>query len=87
MDGNTNFGFDWLQSKIKADQTIKSVSAASILAKVARDGMFTTLSDEYNIYEFEKHKGYITKRHIELIKEYGLSDQHRHTYKIKALEE
>lgn len=85
MDGNTNFGIENLEFKIKADQSVKEVSAASILAKVARDKMFETLHPKYDIYEFEKHKGYITKRHIELIKKYGLSDQHRHSYNLKAL--
>jgi ribonuclease HII len=39
----------------------------------------------YPQYEFEKHKGYITKKHIELIKKYGYCDIHRKSYKVKAL--
>ena len=85
MDGNTNFGIEGVEFKIKADATIKEVSAASILAKVARDKMFEALDSSYDVYEFHKHKGYLTKRHIELLKQYGLSDQHRHSYKVKSL--
>jgi ribonuclease HII len=86
MDGNTSFGIEDLQHKIKADGDIKEVSAASILAKVTRDRFMVEIAKEYPNYDFAKHKGYGTKAHIEAIKEYGFCDLHRRSYKIKGLE-
>lgn len=87
MDGNTSFGIITLQHKIKADATVQEVSAASILAKVSRDRMMVEISSKYPQYNFEKHKGYGTKAHIEAIKEYGRCDLHRMSFKLKALDE
>ncbi len=86
FDGNSTFGVANLQTMIKADTKVAEVSAASILAKVSRDRDMIELSKKYPEYEFEKHKGYITKRHIELIRRYGLSPVHRKSYKVKALQ-
>ncbi|UTJ05846.1 ribonuclease HII [Arcobacter roscoffensis] len=87
MDGNTSFGISNLQYKIKADATIKEVSAASILAKVSRDRYMCEIASNYSEYDFEKHKGYGTKAHVEKIKEFGRSDEHRYTFRLKALGE
>lgn len=87
MDGNTSFGISTLQHKIKADATIQEVSAASILAKVSRDRFMVEIASKYPKYHFEKHKGYGTKAHIEAIKKYGRCEEHRHTFKLKALDE
>ncbi len=87
MDGNTSFGIENLTHKIKADATVTQVSAASILAKVSRDRYMVKISSKYPNYDFEKHKGYGTKVHIETIKKYGRSDEHRFTFKLKALGE
>ena len=56
MDGNTSFGIDILQHEIKADATVKEVSAASILAKVSRDRYMCEIAPSYPIYNFQKHK-------------------------------
>jgi len=85
MDGNTNFGVDGVDFLVKADASVKEVSAASILAKVSRDRYMKNLPSEYDKYEFKKHKGYGTKRHIELIREYGYSNLHRVSFKVKSL--
>ena len=87
MDGNTTFGIENLKCKVKADATISQVSAASILAKVSRDRYMHEISDKYENYNFKKHKGYGTKAHIEAIKKFGRSNEHRFTFKLKALGE
>ncbi|MDX4060137.1 ribonuclease HII [Aliarcobacter skirrowii] len=87
MDGNTNFGIENLQKEIKADAKYKEVSAASILAKVSRDRFMDSISENYPEYNFKKHKGYGTKAHVDAIKEFGRSDIHRFSFKLKALRE
>ncbi|MGJ0298385.1 ribonuclease HII [Aliarcobacter cryaerophilus] len=87
MDGNTNFGIENLQKEIKADAKYAQVSAASILAKVSRDRFMDEISPLYANYNFHKHKGYGTKAHIEAIREFGRSDIHRFSFKLKALGE
>ncbi|MEA1915220.1 MAG: ribonuclease HII [Campylobacterota bacterium] len=87
MDGNTSFGISTLQHKIKADATVKEVSAASILAKVTRDRYMLKIAEDFPQYSFEKHKGYGTKLHVAMIKKYGYSSLHRKSFKLKALED
>jgi len=86
FDGNTTFGVLGLNTMVKADATIAEVSAASILAKVTHDRDILLSAKEYPLYHFEKHKGYGTKLHIEMIIKHGFCEIHRRTYKIKALE-
>lgn len=64
-------------SLIKGDSKSASIAAASILAKVTRDRIMEELDKEYPEYEFKKHKGYVTKRHLELLNIYGVSPVHR----------
>lgn len=87
MDGNTTFAIKNLTCKIKADATVAQVSAASILAKVSRDRYMCGISEKYPNYNFSKHKGYGTKAHVDAIKKFGRSDEHRFTFKLKALDE
>lgn len=65
---------------VKGDALSESIAAASILAKVERDHFMLNLDNEYPNYAFEKHKGYGTKLHIEMIKKYGASNVHRKTF-------
>ena len=71
------------KSIIKGDSIINSIAAASILAKVSRDRFMKKISYKYPQYEFEKHKGYGTKLHIELIKRYGYCEIHRKSFLAK----
>jgi ribonuclease HII len=66
---------------VKGDTKVDEIKAASILAKVARDKWMEHYSTMETRYEFEKHKGYPTKKHKELIQKYGLSAIHRKSFK------
>jgi ribonuclease HII len=65
----------------KGDQISRSISAASVLAKVYRDRIMRCYHDMYPEYGFDKHKGYGTARHMEAIKQYGPSPVHRMSFK------
>lgn len=69
------------QTIVKGDAQSASVAAASILAKVSRDRAMVEASKKYPQYNFEKHKAYGTKEHLELIKKYGPCPIHRKTFK------
>lgn len=68
------------QTIVGGDAKSASIAAASILAKVARDRYMKELASKYPQYAFEKHKGYGTKLHYELLREHGISDVHRKTF-------
>lgn len=69
-------------SIIHGDALSESIAAASVIAKVTRDAMMYELDKEYPQYEFGKHKGYPTKKHLENIQKYGIIDDiYRKTYK------
>lgn len=65
---------------IKGDATSQSIASASILAKVARDRYMLELDRLYPKYQFSKHKGYGTKLHYEMLREYGPSPVHRPSF-------
>lgn len=66
---------------IKGDSLLQCISAASILAKVTRDRLMIEQSILYPEYGFEKHKGYLTKDHLEALVKYGPCEIHRMSYK------
>ncbi len=66
---------------IKGDSKVQAISAASILAKTARDALLVEMHDKYPQYQFAKHKGYPTKLHRELLQEHGACPEHRRSYK------
>lgn len=68
---------------IKGDSHSASIAAASILAKVSRDRYMKELALKYPEYGFEKHSGYPTKLHYEMIRKYGISDVHRRSFKLE----
>ncbi len=67
-------------SIIKGDSKSLSIAAASVIAKVERDRMMLELDKKYPYYDFKNNKGYPTKKHIEAIKEHGITSLHRKTY-------
>lgn len=66
----------------KADTSVLSVAAASIIAKVFRDRLMEDYDKTYPIYGFSKHKGYGTKYHCNAISEYGLCPIHRSSFTL-----
>lgn len=73
------------ETLIKGDGTSASIAAASILAKVTRDRYLLEMAKKYPEYEFEKHKGYGTKLHTDLILKYGPCEIHRKTFLKKLM--
>ena len=82
IDGNQypKIPFVAEETVVKGDAKVMSIAAASILAKVSRDRFMSEKAKEYPQYQFEKHKGYGTKLHYEMLKEYGPSPIHRMTF-------
>ena len=65
---------------VKGDQRIPCISAASIVAKVARDREMLVLSERYPAYGFERNKGYPTREHLRALDKHGPSPVHRMSY-------
>ncbi|MDG6896532.1 ribonuclease HII [Actinobacillus delphinicola] len=68
------------QAVVKGDDRVSEISAASILAKVARDAEMYALDKTHPEYGFAKHKGYPTKLHFEKLAEYGILPEHRKSF-------
>ena len=86
IDGNRATGFSIpTKTVIKGDALIPQISAASILAKVARDRYCMEMAEKYPEYGFEKHKGYPTEFHRKKVVELGPCPEHRLTFLKKIL--
>lgn len=70
---------------VKGDAKSASIACASILAKVSRDRYMLKMAEKYPEYQFEKHKGYGTKLHYEMIEQFGICEIHRKTFLKKVL--
>lgn len=66
---------------VKGDSKIAAISAASILAKTARDELMLKLHEQYPHYGFAVHKGYPTAAHLAALREYGVSEVHRRSFR------
>lgn len=84
FDGNCNYGIGGLETMVKADKHNRCVAAASILAKVTKDKILCEEGKSYK-FDFCSHQGYATRAHIAEIKQYGYSNLHRKSFKIKEL--
>ena len=82
IDGNQypKIPFVAEETVVKGDAKSMSIAAASILAKVSRDRFMLEIAEKYPEYCFEKHKGYGTKLHYEMIEKYGVSPVHRRSF-------
>lgn len=81
VDGNKCPNITWLcEAIVKGDSKVQAISAASILAKTARDAELYALDQQYPMYGFAKHKGYPTPAHLALLKQHGVSPVHRRSY-------
>ena len=85
IDGKVNFLKNtplekYTSTCIKGDDKIREISAASIIAKVARDNHMIKLAKKYPEYGFDQNVGYGTKSHIEAIYKYGLTPEHRKSF-------
>lgn len=75
---------DWNYSAIalvKGDSRVAEISAASILAKVARDRHMLVMHERFPDYGFDQHKGYPTKLHLDMLKQLGSCEIHRQSYR------
>lgn len=68
------------QAVVKGDSLVAEISAASILAKVARDQEMDELDKQFPDYGFAKHKGYPTKLHFEMLEKFGATPFHRKSF-------
>ncbi len=87
VDGNKapNLDASDVETIVKGDAKSASIACASIIAKVSRDRYMLEMAKKYPQYQFEKHKGYGTKLHYEMIEKYGICDIHRKTFLRKVL--
>ncbi|SFP75406.1 RNase HII [Nitrosomonas cryotolerans] len=88
IDGNQSPQLNYpVHTVIKGDSLIPEISAASILAKTARDAEMCALHQRFPFYGFDQHKGYPTRQHIAALRKYGITVVHRRTFSpVRILE-
>ncbi|WP_416189572.1 ribonuclease HII [Neisseria sp. CCUG17229] len=88
IDGNRvpkDLGID-AEAVVKGDSKIMAISAASVLAKTARDAEMYALAERYPQYSFDKHKGYGTAQHLAALQQFGVLPEHREDFApVRAL--
>ncbi len=88
FDGNKkipNFSYEQ-KTVVGGDRLVKSISAASIVAKVTRDRIMREMHEKYLMYGFDSHKGYGTAQHLKMLQEHGPCEIHRKSFKpVKVL--
>ena len=84
VDGNKFKSYKEIphQTIVKGDAKFMSIAAASVLAKTYRDEYMEKIHKEYPQYNWKKNKGYPTKEHREAIREFGITQYHRKTFKL-----
>ena len=81
IDGNRNSGITIPnRAVVHGDSLSASISAASVLAKVSRDRYMLEMAKRYPEYHFEQHKGYGTRLHYEMLRQYGPCPVHRRSF-------
>lgn len=83
IDGTVLLNDLWVPQEqvVRGDNKSISVAAASIIAKVARDMIMMDLHDIFPIYGWDTNKGYLTKKHMEAIQLYGITEFHRESFR------
>jgi len=84
IDGNKFYKYKKIphQCIVKGDSKYYAIAAASILAKTYRDDIMIELHEKYPIYNWNKNKGYPTKKHRQAIKEHGTTPYHRMSFRL-----
>lgn len=86
IDGNDKFNFKIpFKTIIRGDRKVRAISAASVIAKVYRDGLMRRFALRYPQYKFDIHKGYGTRMHGSLIRKHGLCRIHRKSFSLRKI--
>jgi ribonuclease HII len=81
VDGNQAPALScWIETVIEGDAKVPSISAASILAKTARDAALVALHERFPVYGFDQHKGYPTPDHLARLRQHGPCEVHRRSF-------
>ena len=76
-----------VRTLVKADLQCSSVAAASVLAKVERDGLLRRLAAQYPAFAWEQNKGYSAPAHLEALRRHGPTPQHRRSWNLRVLDD
>ena len=75
-----------VETRVKGDQSVPAISAASIIAKVIRDRIMDALDRKFPQFWFKDHKGYGTQAHYDQLYQHGLSNVHRRSFNLTRQE-